>query len=168
MRMILTKGQGLPQGTMLTMLLGVLLSHSGFANRVIREGCTPKEDLDPGAPLHIETVKAAETCTSPVLPGEKVRVWYTAWLMKNCVIIEQSKDFNMTHEWKHGEGAMGMVGLDQGVSGMCLGEVRQVTIPASLGYGEKGERIPPVPPNATVIFEMELQKKNHPHDDTEL
>lgn len=51
-------------------------------------------------------------------------------------------------------------GWDRGVTCMMLGEKRQLKIAPELGYGERGK--PPVPPNATLLFEIELINLEQP------
>lgn len=45
-------------------------------------------------------------------------------------------------------------GWDLGVTCMLIGEIRELKIAPELGYGARGK--PPVPPNATLLFEIEL------------
>jgi FK506-binding protein 2 len=52
---------------------------------------------------------------------------------------------------------VGIIGLDMGVEGMCVGEVRRILIPHNLGYGELGA---PglIAPNTDLMYEVELIK----------
>jgi len=51
-------------------------------------------------------------------------------------------------------------GWDLGVTCMLVGEKRELKIAPELGYGDRGK--PPVPPNATLLFEIELVKLTAP------
>ncbi|KGL80556.1 Peptidyl-prolyl cis-trans isomerase FKBP7, partial [Tinamus guttatus] len=51
-------------------------------------------------------------------------------------------------------------GLDIAMMNMCPGEKRKVTIPPSLAYGQQGYSQGKIPPNATLIFEIELYAVN--------
>jgi len=86
-------------------------------------------------------------------PGRLVRVHYTGTLMDGTK-FDSSKDHNEPFEFTLGAGRV-IAGWDEGVKGMKVGGVRQLTIPASMGYGARG--FPPViPENAALKFEIEL------------
>jgi FKBP-type peptidyl-prolyl cis-trans isomerase FkpA len=90
--------------------------------------------------------------------GDQVTVHYTGWLQNEDGSagskFDSSKDRNDPFQFSLGAG-MVIKGWDQGVAGMKVGGVRKLVIPSSLGYGARGAG-GVIPPNATLIFEVEL------------
>ena len=85
--------------------------------------------------------------------GDTVSVHYTGWLEDNTK-FDSSKDRNQAFSFKLGAG-MVIKGWDEGVAGMKIGGTRKLTIPSELGYGARGAG-GVIPPNASLIFEVEL------------
>lgn len=85
--------------------------------------------------------------------GQTVSVHYTGWLEDGSK-FDSSKDRNAPFNFKLGAG-MVIRGWDEGVQGMKVGGTRKLTIPSELGYGTRGAGNV-IPPNATLIFEVEL------------
>ena len=91
--------------------------------------------------------------------GHHVRVHYTGWLYNGGVQgakFDSSKDRNDPFEFGLGAG-MVIRGWDEGVQGMQVGGIRRLVIPPALGYGARGAG-GVIPPNATLLFEVELLK----------
>ncbi len=90
--------------------------------------------------------------------GARVSVHYTGWLQKEDGSIgkkfDSSKDRDDPLQFILGAGRV-IKGWDQGVQGMKVGGVRKLIIPAELGYGARGAG-GVIPPNATLVFEVEL------------
>jgi FKBP-type peptidyl-prolyl cis-trans isomerase FkpA len=92
--------------------------------------------------------------------GQTVRVHYTGWLYdaaqadKRGRKFDSSRDRNEPFEFRLGAGEV-IAGWDEGVAGMNVGSTRVLTIPPSMGYGARGAG-GLIPPNATLLFEVEL------------
>jgi hypothetical protein len=86
-------------------------------------------------------------------PNDQVRVHYTGSLL-NGTVFDASKPRGAPFEFRLGQGAV-IKGFERGVVGMKVGGIRKLTIAPELGYGRRGAP-PSIPPNATLVFEIEL------------
>jgi FKBP-type peptidyl-prolyl cis-trans isomerase FkpA len=114
-----------------------------------------KADTSPVAFQKIDgTVGTGAVATA----GKIVTVNYTGWLYLPDAPQHHGEQFDSSigrkpFTFRLGSGGV-IPGWDQGVDGMKVGGKRTLVIPASLGYGADGAG--PIPPNANLIFDVEL------------
>ena len=93
-------------------------------------------------------------------PGFNVSVHYTGWLYDEKAPDFKGKKFDSSVDrgqpFKFDLGAGQVIqGWDEGFAGMKIGGKRTLIIPSEMGYGARGAG-GAIPPNATLIFDVEL------------
>jgi len=93
--------------------------------------------------------------------GQTVDVHYTGWLYDPSGVGNRGTKFDSSHD--RGRtfsfplgGRRVIVGWDEGVAGMKVGGKRVLTIPADKAYGARGAAGGLIPPNAALVFEVDL------------
>jgi len=90
-------------------------------------------------------------------PGNLLTVAYTGWLHDSSKPDAKGSQFqtNPSFPFRLGTGAV-IRGWDQGVVGMRVGGQRRLVLPPDLAYGNNPPNGSPIPPNATLIFDITL------------
>ncbi|XP_034042787.1 peptidyl-prolyl cis-trans isomerase FKBP7 [Thalassophryne amazonica] len=118
-------------------------------------GCVSSTAEEVKEEVKIEVLFMPEECSQKSKRGDMINVHYDGFLAEGGSQFYCSRSDKTGHpQWfVLGVGHV-IKGLDIGLKDMCPGEKRKITVPPGLAFGETGKD--PVPPNATVIFEVEL------------
>jgi len=137
-----------------TLVVGIVVLAAGCS-----PGDTPKQEqpaaAQPGATTssQLQIQDTTVGTGNEAVAGKSVTVHYTGWLT-NGTKFDSSKDHGQPFTFQLGAGQV-IRGWDQGVVGMKVGGVRKLTVPPGLAYGANGAG-GVIPPNATLVFEVEL------------
>jgi peptidylprolyl isomerase len=128
--------------------------HSAVADQAIAAGKIPQIPGDTVTTasglkyLEIRTGTGAAPKT-----GQTCVMHYSGWLTDGTK-FDASRDRGQPFPFPLGQGRV-IRGWDEGVASMKIGGRRILVIPPQLGYGERGAG-GVIPPNATLVFEIEL------------
>lgn len=116
----------------------------------------------PAAPVALTLIDELVGDGATAETTSDVRVHYTGWLYdatqpggKKGKHFDSSRDRNQVFPLKLGTGRV-IKGWDHGLVGMKVKGKRTLIIPAEFGYGARGAGQGLIPPNATLIFDVEL------------
>jgi len=88
--------------------------------------------------------------------GDTVVVDYTGWLTDGTQFDSSLNEDREPFSFKIGTGAV-IAGWDEGLMSMRIGGRRKLIIPPELGYGASGSQSGSIPPNATLVFQVEMK-----------
>ncbi|XP_026207858.1 LOW QUALITY PROTEIN: peptidyl-prolyl cis-trans isomerase FKBP10b [Anabas testudineus] len=108
-----------------------------------------------------KTITTPKDCKRSVMRTDFVRYHFNGTLLDGTV-FDSSYNRKQTHNTLVGEGWL-VKGMDEGLLGMCVGEIRNVVIPPFKAYGEKGSGTE-IPPQATLVFDILLVDIHNPKD----
>lgn len=127
---------------------------------------------DPGPPpggsvAELQRIDEKNGTGAVATAGSDVTVHYTGWLYDEKAKDKRGQKFDSSVD--RGEpftfplgGGQVIRGWDDGVAGMRVGGKRLLLIPSHYGYGSDGAG-GVIPPNASLVFEVELLAVNKPH-----
>jgi FKBP-type peptidyl-prolyl cis-trans isomerase len=148
-----------PPGDDVAQALGEAIAAGSSATMEVRSKppeYTPAEPTEPGETkttkngVRYETLKPGTG--EAIRPGQVARVHYEGKLEDGSV-FDSSRRKGQPVSFTIGTGGL-IKGWEEGIPGMRVGETRRLIIPPALGYGDQEHAR--IPPNSTLIFEVEL------------
>ena len=144
---------------MLAVLAAATIAAIAFAGQPASTAAPPAPAPAPEAAVLVTDLVAG--IGEEALPGMIVIVHYSGWLFDAAAKDQRGRKFDSSRDrgqpfsFPLGGGRV-IRGWEQGVPGMKVGGTRRLVIPPELGYGTRGAGNGVIPPDATLLFEVEL------------
>lgn len=113
----------------------------------------------------VTTTFMPENCTRKTITGDFLRYRGSGETMDGEIFWSTKGD--ETYNTYVGYGKV-IPGMDVGLADMCEGEEREIIIPPTWAYGEKGSASGAVPASATIIFRVKLIDFHNPKDEVQI
>lgn len=137
-----------------------------FAMALLLAACGSKEQAPKSTtpvppPAELQKVDIVKGTGEGISQGQVAVVHYIGWLYDPSAAEQKGAKFDSSRDrgqplsFPLGSGRV-IRGWEQGVPGMKVGGKRRLVIPPSLAYGSRGAGNGVIPPNATLIFDVEL------------
>jgi FKBP-type peptidyl-prolyl cis-trans isomerase FkpA len=125
-----------------------------FVLALFVSACGDSTPTAPSANVPFSTVDLRAGTGAEATAGRTVTVNYSGWLYNTAGVDNKGSRFD-AGTFPFTVGSTGVIpGFSQGTQGMRVGGLRRVIVPPNLAYGSQGSGS--IPPNATLIFEIEL------------
>lgn len=164
--------------TIVTVVLALFVVACGSQDDDPAAAAAPIEETNVTSdnPNAVEVIEIAPGLSAAILrrgygqaaqAGDIVDVHYTGWLYDEEAADHRGDKFDSSvdrgdqFQFPLGAGRV-IKGWDQGVQGMLIGELRELTIAPEMGYGDRGAGGGLIPPGATLVFEVELFAAENP------
>lgn len=121
-----------------------------------RDGMQKEEPRASANSLSVGIKRKVDNCQHQAKKGDTLHMHYRGSLANGGQEFDNSHKRGQPFVFTLGTGQV-IKGWDQGLLGICAGEVRKLIIPPHLAYGESGSP-PTIPPHSTLVFEVEAVK----------
>jgi len=142
------------------LLFGLLLSVTFVTTACTKTAATTQPTMEQSSMSELIKNDTKLGTGAEAIAGRDISVHYTGWLYDAAAPEHKGKKFDSSRDrgqpFNFGLGGGQVIkGWDQGFAGMKVGGQRTLIIPSAMGYGARGAG-GVIPPNATLVFDVEL------------
>ena len=136
------------------------LASTLFALALLLSGCGGGSDETAPGPTTLQVTDTTLGTGTAAAAGNTLTVNYTGWLYSASAANFRGAQFDTSlgrapFQFRLGAGQV-IAGWDQGMVGMRVGGTRTLIIPSALAYGSAGAGGGLIPPNAALVFTVDL------------